>query len=53
MLGDAPLAAKIQTAGKMGQPPKKILNAPVKFGDGWSNRTPQNDDMTLVVLKVK
>ena len=30
-----------------------IVDALVKFGDDWSNGTPQNDDVTLVVLKVK
>ncbi|MBC8230101.1 response regulator [bacterium] len=53
MLSDARLAAKISEAGKTKQSAKGILDALVEYGNDWSNGTPQNDDVTLVVLKVK
>ena len=37
----------------MSQNALEIVDALVKFDDDWSNGTPQNDDVTLVVLKVK
>jgi sigma-B regulation protein RsbU (phosphoserine phosphatase) len=53
MLGDIRLFAAIETAGKTRQSAAGILEALVKLGDDWSNNIPQNDDVTLVVLKVK
>jgi len=40
-------------SGKTRQSASKFLEAIVKDNDDWSNNTPQNDDVTLVVLKVK
>jgi serine phosphatase RsbU (regulator of sigma subunit) len=45
--------AEIEAAGKTQQNASEILHALVKLGDDWANNTPQNDDVTLVVLKVK
>ena len=53
MLGDVRLVAEMQQAGKTQPSSVGILAALVKSGDDWSNNTPQNDDVTLVVLKVK
>jgi serine phosphatase RsbU (regulator of sigma subunit) len=53
MLSDIRLMAEIEQAGKTQQSAKGILEALVKAGDAWANNTPQNDDVTLVVLKVK
>ena len=53
MLIDVRLMAEIQKAGKTQQSAEGILETLVKSGDDWSNNTPQNDDVTLVVLKVK
>ena len=53
MLSDVRLVAEIKKAGKTGQSASGILEALVKWGDDWSNHTPQNDDVTLVALKVK
>ncbi len=53
MLGDVRLLTEIEKAGKRQQSAKGILEALVKSGDDWSNNTPQDDDVTLVVLKVK
>lgn len=53
MLGDARLRAKIESVGKTEPGPAGMLEALVKFGDDWSNHTPQTDDVTLVVLKLK
>lgn len=53
MLGSTRLMAEIGKAGKTEQSPSGILEALVKCGEGWSNHTPQHDDVTLVVLKVK
>jgi serine phosphatase RsbU (regulator of sigma subunit) len=43
----------IKNVGKTASNAADILNALVKLGDDWSNGTPQNDDVTFVVLKVK
>ena len=53
MLSDVRLVAEIEKAGKTQQSTLEILEALVKSGDDWANNTPQNDDVTLVVLKVK
>ena len=53
MLDNARLTAEIERVGKEGQSVSGILEALVKLGDDWSNHTPQGDDVTLVVLKVK
>ena len=53
MLSDVRLVAEIEKAGKTQQSALGILEALVKSGDDWANNTPQNDDVTLVVLKVK
>jgi sigma-B regulation protein RsbU (phosphoserine phosphatase) len=53
MLSNARLMAEIKKVGKTQQSAKGILEALVKSGDDWSNNTPQNDDVTLVVLKVQ
>jgi len=53
MLSDVRLVAEIERAGKTQPSASGILEALVKSGDDWSNNTPQNDDVTLVVLKVK
>jgi len=53
MYGDTRLVTAIQNASRMSQNASEIVDALVKFGDDWSNGTPQNDDVTLVVLKVK
>ncbi|MBI1929037.1 SpoIIE family protein phosphatase [Candidatus Poribacteria bacterium] len=52
-LGYTQLIAEIQKTGKTERSPQGVLEALVKFGDDWSNHTPQYDDVTLVVLKVK
>ena len=52
MLSDVRLVANIRKEGKTQQSAEGILEALVKSGDDWSNNTPQNDDVTLVVLKV-
>ncbi|MBI1930531.1 SpoIIE family protein phosphatase [Candidatus Poribacteria bacterium] len=51
--GYTQLVAEIQNAGKTERSPQSVLEALVQSGDAWSNHAPQNDDMTLVVLKVK
>ena len=53
MLNDVRLMAEIEQAGKTQQSALGILETLVKSGDDWANNTPQNDDVTLVVLKVK
>jgi len=53
MLSDVRLVAEIEKIGKTKQNAEEILEALVECGDEWSNQTPQNDDVTLVVLKVK
>ena len=52
ILGDVRLVAEIEKAGKTQQSAFGILEALVKSGDDWSNNTPQNDDVTIVVLRV-
>jgi len=53
MLSYVRLVAEIEKVGKTQQCAKGILEALLKSGDDWSNNTPQGDDVTLVVLKVK
>ncbi|MBC8234818.1 SpoIIE family protein phosphatase, partial [bacterium] len=53
MLSDVRLVAYIEKAGKTKLSATGILEALVEYGNDWSNNTPQNDDLTLVVLKVK
>ena len=53
MYEDTRLVTTIQNASRMSQNALEIVDALVKFGDDRSNGTPQNDDVTLVVLKVK
>jgi sigma-B regulation protein RsbU (phosphoserine phosphatase) len=53
ILGGVQLVTAIDQAGKTQQSIEGILNALVKLGDDWSKNTPQNDDVTLVVLTVK
>ena len=53
MLGDVRLVAEIEKVGKTQQSAEGIMENLIKSGDDWSNNTPQNDDVTLVVLKVK
>ena len=53
LFGYVRLMAEIEKAGKTEQSAKGILESLVKLGDDWANNTPQNDDVTLVVLKVK
>ncbi len=53
MFGFVRLVTAIQNAGTMNHNAQEIVDALVKSGDNWSNGTPQNDDVTLVVLKVK
>ena len=52
-LGDTQIVSKIRSAGKMGTGAAELVEVLVQFGNDWSNHTPQNDDVTLVVLKVK
>jgi serine phosphatase RsbU (regulator of sigma subunit) len=33
--------------------PREIIDHFVRAGDRWADGTPQNDDITFVVLKVK
>jgi len=47
------LIAEIERVGKTKASAKGILEALVEYGNNWSKGTPQNDDVTLVVLKVK
>ena len=47
------MMSEIQKSEKMVKSGSELLEALVRFGDEWSNHTPQGDDMTLVVLKVK
>ena len=55
--GEGRMEAKPREAdgfsGKTKQSASEFLKALVKDNDDWSNNTPQNDDVTLVVLKVK
>ena len=51
-LGYKRIAARIKETGK-GASPEEILEDLAGYGDDWSNNTAQNDDITLVVLKVK
>ena len=53
LFGYTQLVAYIKKAGEMRQSASELLKTLVKSGDDWSNNTPQNDDVTLVVLKVK
>jgi len=48
-----PLLGSPGFSGKARQSASEFLEAIVKDNDDWSNNTPQNDDVTLVVLKVK
>ncbi len=52
MADDSQLVAELERIGRTKQSAKEILEALVKYGNDWSNGTPQDDDMTLVVLKV-
>ena len=53
MLSDVRLIAEIEKLGRTPQSVEGILEALVKSGDVWSNNTPQNDDVTIVVLRIK
>ena len=53
MPGYAGLAAEVERIGKTKKSAEEILETLVKYGNSWSNGTPQDDDMTLVVLKVR
>ena len=53
MLDSQRLRAKIENVGRTTPSAAEILDALVQFGDDWSNETPQTDDVTLAVLKVK
>jgi sigma-B regulation protein RsbU (phosphoserine phosphatase) len=47
------LRTEIEQAGKRQQRAKGLLESLIKSSDDWSNNTPQDDDITLVVLKVR
>ena len=53
MLGAARLISEIAKAGTTRRCVSDLLEDLVNLGDNWSNNTPQNDDVTLVVLKVR
>jgi len=53
LFGYTRLAAEIKKAGKTSQSASEFLEALVKDNDNWSNNTPQDDDVTLVMLKVR
>ncbi|MBI1928790.1 SpoIIE family protein phosphatase [Candidatus Poribacteria bacterium] len=53
MLGYAEITARIQTIGQTEKNAQEVLEALIRESDAWSNDTSQNDDVTLVVLKVK
>ena len=53
MLSYFRLIAEIERIGKTSTSAKGILEALVEYGNNWSNHAPPNDDVTLVVLKVK
>jgi sigma-B regulation protein RsbU (phosphoserine phosphatase) len=51
MPDDTQLLAELERIGKANQGAEEILEALVEYGNDWSNGTPQDDDITLVVLK--
>jgi serine phosphatase RsbU (regulator of sigma subunit) len=53
LFGYTQLVAEINQAGKISPSASEFLETLVRNNDNWSNNTPQNDDVTLVVLKVK
>jgi len=53
MFGYAAIVAQIQKIGRIEKNVQRVLDALIRKSDAWSNNTPQCDDVTLVVLKVK
>jgi serine phosphatase RsbU (regulator of sigma subunit) len=53
LFGYTQLVSEIKNVGKIRQSASEFLETFVRDNDNWSNNTPQNDDVTLVVLKVK
>lgn len=53
MFGYAAIVAQIQKIGRIEKNVQRVLEALIRKSDAWSNNTPQYDDVTLVVLKVK
>jgi len=53
LFGYVRLLAEIKKAGKMSPNASGVVKHLIRAIDDWSNHTPQNDDMTLVALKVK
>ena len=51
--GYSHLVTEIHKNGKTAKNAKALLQHLVQASDDWSNHTPQHDDVTLVVLKVK
>jgi sigma-B regulation protein RsbU (phosphoserine phosphatase) len=51
--GYARLLAEIKKAGRMSPNASGVVKHLIRAIDDWSNHTPQNDDMTIVALKVK
>ena len=53
LFGYVRLLAEIEKVGEMSPNASGVVKNLVRAIDDWSNHTPQNDDMTLVVLKMK
>lgn len=53
MFGYTGVVAQIQKFGRTEKTAQGVLEALVENSDAWAKDTPQNDDVTLVVLKVR
>ena len=53
MFGGREVVAQIRKIGQTEKTAQGVLEALIRKSDAWSNNTPQNDDITLVVVKVK
>ncbi len=51
MLGESPIEKLLQKIGDADA--KSIINALVKLGNDWADGRPQDDDVTLLVMKAK
>ena len=51
LFGYAPVVAEIRKVGQTVQSAQDVLEAVVRAGNEWENNTPQNDDVTFIVLK--
>jgi sigma-B regulation protein RsbU (phosphoserine phosphatase) len=53
LLGYARIRAETQKAGQTTQSARGVLEALMRKSDDWSHHTPQDDDVTIVVLRVR